>query len=119
MRSLFHGLVFSLLAATAGAAAAADINVLTAWYGQTCGAAHGNVTSHVKSRCDGKTQCDYLIDAGALGDPANGCAKNFVAMFTCSGKATVMLSQVEAEANGRVLQLSCAPPRAPIASPLK
>ena len=119
MPSPFPALLSSCLISAAGAANAIEINVLTAWYGQSCGAAHGNVTAHVKSRCDGKTQCDYVIDAGVLGDPANGCAKNFVALFTCSGKTTVMLSQVEAEANGRVLQMSCAPVRAPIATPLK
>ncbi len=44
----------SVIAASAlllgSAAWASEVNVLTAWYGQSCGPAHGNVTAHVKSR---------------------------------------------------------------------
>lgn len=117
MQNPVHALAFSLLTATSGLACATNINVLTAWYGQTCGAAHGNVTAHVKSRCDGKPTCDYVVDAGVLGDPANGCAKNFVVMFACSGRPTLLLSQLEAEASGRNLLLSCAVPPRPAVLP--
>lgn len=98
------------LGATLGATAfAAEVNVLTAWYGQTCGAAHGNVTAHVKSRCDGRAFCQYVIDAGTLGDPAPGCAKNFVVLYACQGHTDVRLSQLPAEAHGRAIVLACPP----------
>jgi hypothetical protein len=93
--------------ALGGTAAAAEVNVLTAWYGQSCGAAHGNVTSHVKSRCDGKSACQYVVDAGILGDPAPRCTKNLIVMFSCGNQADVRLAQLPAEANGKTLALAC------------
>ena len=99
--------------AAAGAARAQEVNVLTAWYGQSCGAAHGNVTAHVKSRCDGRRQCDYAVDVAALGDAAPNCSKNFVVLYGCRGQPAVRLAQLPAEAHGRVAVISCAPPAAP------
>lgn len=91
----------------AGPAAAAGINVLTAWYGPSCNTQHGNVTAHVKSRCDGKASCSYTVDAGTLGDPAPGCAKNFLVLYACQGQAEVLLAQVAAEAHGRPVTFGC------------
>ena len=65
--SLVIGLTFSV------AVNAANIDVLAAWYGQSCGAAHSNATSHVKAKCDGKVTCQYLVDVAALGDPKQFC----------------------------------------------
>lgn len=110
----FQTLVLGLL--LTGAAQAQEVNVLTAWYGQTCGAAHGNVTAHVKSRCDGKRQCDYRVDVAALGDAAPNCSKNFVVLYGCKGQPSVRLAQLPAEAHGRNLVLNCAPPQQPVSN---
>ena len=91
------------------AAQAQGVHVLTAWYGQACGAAHGNVTAHVKSRCDGRAPCNYLVDVNALGDAAPGCAKNLVVLYACPGQVAVRLAQVPAEAHGKTLTLACTP----------
>ena len=64
----FH-LTMAALALAAGTAHAANIEVLTAWYGQSCGAQHGNVTAHIKAVCDGRDSCDYRVNAEHLGDP--------------------------------------------------
>lgn len=111
-RTLFAGAVL-FAAFTAGPAAAAGINVLTAWYGQTCNAQHGNVTAHVKSRCDGKQACLYTVDVGHLGDPAPGCSKNFVVLYACQGQAEVRLAQLPAEAHGKALNFNCEVKRPP------
>lgn len=97
----------------AGPAAAAGINVLTAWYGPSCNTQHGNVTAHVKSRCDGKASCSYTVDAGTLGDPAPGCAKNFLVLYACQGQAEVRLAQLSAEAHGRPVTFGCEVKRPP------
>ena len=110
--AVFASALAALLAA-AGAAQAQEVNVLTAWYGQSCGAAHGNVTAHVKSRCDGRRQCDYAVDVAALGDAAPNCSKNFVVLYTCSGQPAVRMAQLPAEAHGRMAVISCAPTPAP------
>jgi len=100
----------ALALALSAAAHANSVDVLTAWYGQTCGAAHANVTAHVKSQCDGKPECSYGVDAGTLGDPAPGCAKNFIVLYACRGQPPVRLAQLPGEANGRALVLSCVAP---------
>ncbi|MFM2054973.1 MAG: hypothetical protein RL456_3010 [Pseudomonadota bacterium] len=101
----------ALLAGAALAAlpalAAAEITVLTAWYGQSCGTSHGNVTAHVQSRCNGRRTCSYPVHVDALGDPAPGCSKNFVVLYACKGQAPVRLSQIPAEAHGRTVELNC------------
>ena len=97
----------ALASLTATASLAADINVLTAWYGQTCGAAHANVTSHVKWRCDGKSRCQYQVDVNTLGDPAPNCPKNFIVLYGCQGRTAVRLAQLPPESHGRSLELSC------------
>ena len=105
----------SALACAMSASAAGDLTVLTAWYGQSCGATHGNVTAHVQSRCNGRRSCNYPVEVQTLGDPAPGCQKNFVVLYTCSDVATVRLAQLGAEASGRLLELSCLPaPTVPV-----
>jgi len=109
MKTFVQPLLLAFGSTLGAAAFAADVNVLTAWYGQTCGAAHGNVTSHVKSHCDGKPACQYVVDTGILGDPAPGCTKNFIVLFACQGQTNVRLSQLPAEANGKTIVLACTP----------
>jgi hypothetical protein len=112
----FQALALSALLCAAGAVQAQEVNVLTAWYGQSCGAAHGNVTAHVKSRCDGKRQCDYRVDVATLGDAAPNCSKNLVVLYSCKGQPPVRLAQLPAEAHGRNLVLNCAVPAQPISN---
>lgn len=92
--------------AVAGANAT-EVTVLTAWYGQSCGAAHGNVTSHVKASCDRKPSCQYPVDVNTLGDSALGCRKNFIVLYTCAGSPEARLAQLPAEASGSSVTLSC------------
>ena len=110
--------VLALAAALPASAQPSDVSVLTAWYGQTCNAAHGNVTAHVKSRCDGRRQCDYRVDAGTLGDPAPNCAKNFIVVYACAGQGPVRLAQLPAEAHGQIISLGCSAPQQPVMQPL-
>ena len=102
-------LLLALALAGPVAAQAQGVTVLSAWYGQSCGAAHGNVTALIKSRCDGKAPCNYPVDVNALGDAAPGCAKNLVVLFACPGQTTVRLAQLPAEAHGKTLTLACTP----------
>lgn len=112
----FKALALSALLSATGTVLAQEVNVLTAWYGQSCGTAHGNVTAHVKSRCDGKRQCDYRVDVAALGDAAPNCSKNFVVLFSCKSQPLVRLAQLPSESHGRNLVLNCALPAQPISN---
>lgn len=104
----------ALLTGLAAAPAAANnINVLTGWYGASCNTQHGNVTAHVKSRCDGRANCTYTVDAGTLGDPAPNCSKSFLVLYACQGQAEVRLAQLPAEAHGRPITFGCEVKRLP------
>jgi len=89
------------------AACAGTVEVRTAWYGESCGAIPGNVTAHVQTQCAGKDVCQYRVDTYAVGDPAPGCQKNYVVLFTCSGEPDLRLAQIGAEAQGKTITLAC------------
>lgn len=84
------------------------IRVLGATYGANCGAVRGNATDHLAKACDGKGECHYVLDVGKLGDPASGCAKNFIVEFECLPAHRRAIETVAAEAGlGSHLHLSC------------
>jgi len=94
------------------------IHVTEATYGWNCRDAkvpdpypnsvfRGNVTGHLRKACDGKSRCEYLIDAMKIGDPANSCGKDFSVKWRCGEDPTVYEAYVEGEANGKTVILSC------------
>ena len=63
--------------------AATGIDILSATYGENCGGKHGNATKALLAACNGRESCDYTVDVVKLGDPANGCGKDFTADYAC------------------------------------
>ena len=37
----------------------------------------------MRSKCDGRPNCNYRISLNTLGDPAKGCNKNFIWYYKC------------------------------------
>jgi hypothetical protein len=107
---LFALLSLAIVASTPAFAGPNEVNVLTAWYGQSCGTAHGNVTSHVKASCDGKQACNYAVNLLVVGDSAPGCRKNFIVLYACSGQTDARLAQRPGEASGSTVAISCLAP---------
>jgi hypothetical protein len=71
----------------------------------------GNFTAALTSACDkAKTTCLFAVDAVQLGDPADGCAKDFIANWRCGNDQKVHQSYLSAEASGRSALLSCPAP---------
>jgi hypothetical protein len=71
----------------------------------------GNVTAALKSACDNaRTTCLFAVDAVQLGDPANGCGKDFVANWRCGSDQKVHQFYLTPEASGRSALLSCPVP---------
>jgi peptidoglycan/LPS O-acetylase OafA/YrhL len=86
------------------------IHVLSATYGGNCGAPAGNATREIVANCEGNLFCVYQIDADVLGDPKNGCAKDFTAEFEC-GAGQRLTARVPSEAGfGNLLRLNCPAP---------
>jgi hypothetical protein len=106
------------------------ITVLSASYGQNCGAAVGDVTGAVAAYCDGKDPCGFQIcvcgdntcGAGAppcITDPASNCAKDFAVTYRCTADSPSYnrTNFLPAEADNQVAPLSCGPPPLPPPSP--
>jgi hypothetical protein len=86
------------------------IHVLSATYGANCNVPAGNATREIAINCETNFSCTYRIDVGVLGDPKNGCAKDFTAEYEC-GAGKRLTARVPPEAGfGRLLRLNCPAP---------
>ena len=58
--------------------------------------------------CDGKAVCEYTIDTRTIGDPAFGCAKDYLAEWQCGNNPQKGSVAVGPEAgNGTAIVLRC------------
>ena len=85
------------------------ISVATATYGSNCNAPQGNATRDVAESCQGKSDCAYKIQPTRLGDPAQGCGKNFAVSYFCPSESVMRHNKLPAESDGKTVRLSCAP----------
>ena len=84
------------------------IQVVAGSYGENCKAPHGNKTEYLRQACDGQQVCSYKIDYTVIGDPAVGCAKDYVAEWRCLAGAAVRKASAPPEAGyGKVIELRC------------
>jgi hypothetical protein len=95
-----------------------EISVNSASYGLNCRsfsvraplanlAAPGNATKAVKRACDEFDHCDFMVDTAELGDPVNGCGKDFLVEYRCTGSQAVKTAFIPAEAYGKSVPLDC------------
>ena len=101
---------------------ASVIHVVDATYGLACRdfvppagrpnmAKVGNATASLVGACENaKSTCMFTVDVAQLGDPANGCSKDFTANWRCGSDQNVHSFYVTAEASGRSALLSCLVP---------
>lgn len=83
------------------------ISVTMATYGgRTCKIPNGNVTQPLQTACNGKATCQYTVNHLVIGDPAPGCAKDFVVEWTC-GTSPGGSASLPGEASGGKVNLSC------------
>jgi hypothetical protein len=86
------------------------LNIRSATYGASCGAPTGNVTRSLANSCNGRANCNYVVDVEQLGDPAPRCGKDFQVEYSCAPDTALLRKQLPAEAGLRSeLQLSCTP----------
>ena len=94
------------------------IDVIAATYGSSCRDFTpnppfsntfriGNATKVIRRMCFDTTKCDVRLDVVKLGDPANGCGKDFWVEYRCRGGGSPMTIKVPAEANGKTIVLDC------------
>lgn len=85
-----------------------NLSIREATYGANCGVSAGNVTRHVAGVCSGNRSCSYKIDHKVIGDPAKGCAKDFVIRYQCgSGSSGQYDGELRPEASGSSIRLDC------------
>lgn len=97
-----------------------SINVVEATYGWNCKAFKvpapyqnnvkvGNATAAVATACNGKEgSCAFTVDVQKIGDPANGCGKDFTVQFQCGRNRDMRTAKLDGEAHTKSITLSCA-----------
>lgn len=90
-------------------APAGPVTVLRATYGESCGQPAGNVSWTVERACRGRAACELQVVPATLGDPAEGCGKDFEVLWACPvGDPAVRRAYVPAEtSNGATVRLAC------------
>ena len=84
------------------------IQVVAGTYGANCRQPRGNRTEHLSSVCNGRDTCEYVVNHQVIGDPASGCAKNYVAEWQCAGTPRILQTGAAPEAGfGSRILLSC------------
>ena len=81
-------------------------------YGENCETEINNGTTleDIKSKCDGKKNCDYLINHNIIGDPSRGCAKDYKVNFKCGEEQQDRYAFQKKEASGKNIFLTCGKP---------
>jgi hypothetical protein len=94
------------------------LNIRAATYGASCGAPSGNATEDLASSCNGRADCNYVVDVERLHDPAPGCGKDFQVEYSCAPDTALLRKQLPAEAGLKSqLQLSCTPEAEQVTAP--
>jgi hypothetical protein len=88
---------------------APGISVSSATYGGNCAAPDGDATQQLAVSCNGKTDCDFQVNADRLGDPAVGCDKDFAVTYTCPPGRETRYRKLSGKADGKTLSLTCRP----------
>lgn len=89
--------------------AAGLINVISGTYGASCVPVFGNATRSVADACGGHQSCRYVVDVNRLGDPAQGCGKDFKVEWRCASRGPINQTVIPGEAGlGKEVELSCA-----------
>jgi len=84
------------------------IKVISATYGMNYGASFGNVTNHLAEICDGKVECEYVIDYKVIGDPFPNRRKDYSVEWQCGRDPERHVMSVPPGAGmGEVIVLRC------------
>jgi hypothetical protein len=87
---------------------AQTITVVAGTYGGNCQQPRGNKKPHLAQSCNGQGRCEYTINYQVIGDPAVGCAKNYVAEWQCGGRGPIHRAEASPEAGfNKTVLLSC------------
>lgn len=102
------------------------VEVVSATYGGNCPASYRpdpqypqggkNMTAKVKAKCRrGSSACSFPVDHRVIGDPALGCAKDFVIEYHCLspnnflGVGGANEATIGPEASGHTVTFFCSP----------
>jgi hypothetical protein len=86
------------------------VAVVSASFGENCGAPKNNVLQGVKFACAGEKKCDLIFDWNLIGaDPAPTCDKQFRVEWKCSSAGQIFVYSLLSEPDqGAIIPLSCA-----------
>ncbi|WP_254700312.1 hypothetical protein [Trinickia violacea] len=93
--------------ASACAAQAREIRIVSGTYGGSCGAPRGNATADLARQCDGKTTCPYVLTESLAGRKRAACRDDFLAEWTCKDAEFHVAALSPEVTPGSTLVLSC------------
>jgi hypothetical protein len=111
--------VVTTMALNYWAAPQKTIQIMEATYGNNCKdfqaspgqenlVKPGNAMADLVKACQNAVgHCTYLIDQNFLGDPAPGCAKDFMFTYRCGSEAAVHRVTTPAEAANKTASMFC------------
>jgi hypothetical protein len=102
--------LFGVAALAACADTGVTIRVVSATYGENCGARPGNATRDLADHCDRRRVCAYRIDKAVLEDTNHACAKNFLSEWRCGETESHTAALSPGLESGSTLVLTCIAP---------
>ncbi|MBH5396231.1 acyltransferase [Bradyrhizobium sp. CNPSo 4010] len=107
---ILAAVIYAVQAVTGDHLTQQGLSVVAATYGGNCRwiSVHGNATRALAAACSGKYECTFTVRTEQIGDPAPGCAKDFMAAWICKGDRTIRSTSFRADSGfGSTVQLSC------------
>ena len=83
------------------------MEIVSATYGENCGAARGSATAHMAGVCNETDRCEYQVNYQVLRDPQKACAKEFEAEYRCSRGGVRHRVFLPGESTGQTVELTC------------
>jgi hypothetical protein len=67
------------------------------------------MTATVGRSCTGYTACNFVVDAGVIGDPAPGCEKTFTVRYHCGSVSAPYTATLPpgAGAKREIINIAC------------
>ncbi|WP_316187578.1 MULTISPECIES: hypothetical protein [unclassified Bradyrhizobium] len=99
-------------------APSSGIQIVEATYGRNCRFfrppypginmfRRNNAGIFMRNECRGRDHCTVPVSVSEIGDPAQGCGKDFSVVYQCAGDSKQRTFELPGEANGQNVELNC------------
>ncbi|WP_316187584.1 MULTISPECIES: hypothetical protein [unclassified Bradyrhizobium] len=94
------------------------IDIIEASYGRNCRFfkppypginmyRRNNAGMYLRTQCRGRSHCSVTVELSEIGDPVQGCGKDFSVVYQCEEDSKRRTFELPSEANGKMVELDC------------